>query len=74
MDTMNDIYWRSLDDDVSWALLRKYPHNKVLVQTNVTLRLDWAEYIEDWPSGPRLVTAGENAFNFAFVKEPKITE
>lgn len=65
---MNDINWRDLDDDESWELLVKYPDNLILVETNITFRIDNARNLEDRPAGPYLETAQEKAIRFAFVK------
>ena len=64
---MNDINWHNLNDDESWVLLSAHPNDMVLVETTITYRLDTARNIEDWPSGPRLVSADEGAIRFAFV-------
>lgn len=65
---MNDINWRSLDDQETWDAIVAYPHLQVLVETEVTIRTDRAEYIEDHPvHGPWLSTANEKAKRIAFM-------
>lgn len=58
----NDVNWRTLDDDGE-RLLKENPYNTVLVKTDVTLRIDVAQNIQDG----RLVSANENVIKFAFV-------
>ena len=60
---MNDINWRILDDEGE-SLLKKNPDNLVLVETDITYRVDYAKYIENG----RLRTSLENVIRFAFLK------
>jgi hypothetical protein len=65
---MNDINWRSLEDQETWDLLRDNPSNLVLVHTEITYRIDYAQYVEDHPKyGPWLSTSNEKARKVAFV-------
>jgi hypothetical protein len=63
---MNDITWREPGDE-NEILIAAYPSERVIVQTDITYRIDLAQYIETnrWPW--RLRTAGENVIRFAFL-------
>lgn len=65
---MNDINWRNMEDQETWDKLRWYPNDQVLVETEVTFRIDRAEYVEDDPRfGPWLKTANEKVKRIAFI-------
>jgi len=65
---MNDIRWRSMDDDETWRLIVKNPNVMVLVETDVTFRIDFADGIEDSVShGAWLKGANENVKRMAFI-------
>lgn len=63
---MNDITWREPGDE-SEVLLDAYPDELVIVQTDITYRIDSAKYIRrnGWPW--YLSTACENVIRFAFI-------
>lgn len=66
---MNDLKWRTLENDEDWALLRSNKDNMVIVQTNVALRIGFAKHIDMFEG--RLVSAKENVIAFAFIEEYK---
>lgn len=69
---INDINWRSLEDQETWDLLRKNPASLLLIHTEVTYRIDYAQYVEDDPRfGPWLSTSQEKASKVAFVRQPE---
>ncbi len=64
----SDINWRNIDDDETWELIRKNPESEVLIQTDVSYRIDRVEYIEDsYRYGAWLRTAHEKVLRIAFL-------
>jgi len=60
-DIMNDIKWRSVVDD--WEYI-DYPDNRVIVKTNVAIRISWAKSIH-WQTA-ELTDCNEKALEYAF--------
>jgi len=58
---MNDIKWRSVVDD--WEYI-DYPDNRVIVKTNVAIRISWAKSIH-WQTA-ELTDCNEKALEYAF--------
>lgn len=65
---MNDINWREFDDD-GFVLLRKNPFQKILVLTDVTIRVAHASEVdENSIHGPAYFFGfGEKGIKFAFI-------
>jgi len=65
---MNDVRWRNMNDDLTWELLKANPRAEVLVETDITMRIDAAEYVEDsYKHGPWLRTSLEKVKRIAFI-------
>ena len=58
---MNDIVWHILDDE-NEELIRQHRDNLCLIETDITFRIDRAQYIQNG----RLTTANEDVKRFAF--------
>jgi hypothetical protein len=65
---MNDVRWRNMNDDETWELLNANPRAELLIETEITMRIDAAEYVEDsYKHGPWLSTALEKVKRIAFI-------
>ena len=62
---ISDVVWRNVEDE--FYLLEKYPNEKVLVLTDITLRIDSACGIRWEKNEYRLTGANEKALKFAFI-------
>lgn len=67
INNMNDVNWRSFEDQESWDLLKKNPYNSIIVETDITTRLSFSKYIENSASGVMLIDCEEKALKFAFI-------
>ena len=57
-----------MNDDLTWELLKANPRAEVLVETDITMRIDAAEYVEDsYKHGPWLRTSLEKVKRIAFI-------
>ena len=68
LSAMNDINWRDINDDATWDLLNKNPNHTILVETEITFRIDNTDNVEDSPlHGPWLESAHEKIKRIAFI-------
>jgi len=64
---MNDITWRSMEDDETWDLLVKFPNNGVLVETEFCFDICIADTIENNRRfGPYCTVLNEKVKRIAF--------
>ena len=64
---MNDIQWREPGDE-SQMMIQTHSSDRVIVQTTITYRTDFAHNIETNSYGPwRLASACEDVIRFAFI-------
>lgn len=61
---MSDINWRDINEDRS-VFLPENKRKEILVETDVTTRLDWAEHIN--PHNNLLKTCKETVKRYAFL-------
>ena len=64
---MNDVRWRNMNDDLTWQLIKANPRAELLIETEITMRIGAAEYVEDTYNGPWLRTALEKVRRIAFI-------
>jgi hypothetical protein len=64
---MNDINWRSFEDQKSWDLLNNNPNRRIIVQTDIGIRISTAQNIEELSNGVWLNGDEECAIKFAFI-------